>query len=250
MSKLRLHLIACPVFQRELEVLSAQAVTTVTAQHLEMGLHEGTGQDLRIALQAAIDKVSPDQCDVIAVAYGLCNRGVVGLEARKVPVVIPRAHDCISMLLGDSKKYLEQLDIQPGTYFQSAGWLEHSPGNGNVRQQTMTFGPAASVTREELAQKYGEENADYLLEQFTNFTKHYERLAFIATPVPEAARWETAAQDMARKRGWTFEKLPGDLGWLRRLVNGKWDEREFLKLNPGERVVRRSDALLIGAEPA
>jgi hypothetical protein len=32
------------------------------------------------------------------------------------------------------------------------------------------------------------------------------------------------------------------------LLDADWNEREFLKLNPGERVGLRSDASLIGAE--
>jgi hypothetical protein len=248
MSRLRLHVIACPVFQRELELLAASARSVVTLQHLDMGLHEGSAENLRAALQAAIDAVSAGQCDAIAIAYGLCNRGVIGLQARTVPVTIPRAHDCIGMLLGSSRCYLAQLEAQPGTYFQSAGWLENSPANDEVRRQNFTFGPNTNVTRDQLVEKYDAENADYLREQFQNFTQHYERLAFIETPVPAGKKWEAAARDLAQQRGWQFEKLPGDLGWLRRLLDADWNEHEFLKLNPGERVGLRSDAQLIGAE--
>ena len=248
MSRLRLHVIACPVLQRELELLAAHARTGVTFRHLEMGLHEGAAEELRAALQNAIDAVPAGQCDAIAIGYGLCNRGVIGLQARATPVVIPRAHDCIGMLLGGSRCYLAQLEAQPGTYFQSAGWLENSPTHDEIRRQNFTFGPDSNLTREKLVEKYGEENADYLLEAFQNFTQYYERLAFIDTPVPEAKKWEAAARELAQKRGWKFEKLPGDLGWLKRLLDADWNEREFLKLNPGERVGLRSDALLIGAE--
>jgi len=250
MKRLRLHVIACPVFQRELEALAVEAKTDITFKHLEMGLHEGSGDELRNALQAGIDGVAAGQCDAIAIAYGLCNRGIVGLEARTVPVVIPRAHDCIGMLLGSSQCYLAQLEAQPGTYFQSAGWLENSPANGEVRQQNFTFGPNSNVTREQLVKKYGEENADYLLEQFANFTKHYERLAYIVTPVAGSAKWEESAKEIAGKRGWKFERLQGDLGWLRRLLDADWNDREFLKLKPGERVGLRNDVLLIGPEPS
>ena len=248
MAPLRLHVIACPVFQRELELLAINTKNKITFQHLEMGLHEGSGENLRTALQSAIDAVPADGCDAVAIGYGLCNRGVIGLQARTVPVIIPRAHDCIGMLLGSSRSYLAQLEAQPGTYFQSAGWLEHLPAGEAVRQQ-MSFGPNITVTREQLAAKYGGENADYLLEQFTKFTQHYGRLAFISTPVPEAAKWEEVAREIARKRGWKFERLPGDLGWLRRLINAEWNEREFLTLKPGKRVGLRTDAQIIGAEP-
>jgi hypothetical protein len=250
MSRLRLQVIACPVFQRELELLAADAKTELAFRHLDMGLHEGNAEVLRAALQNAIDGTAAGSCDAVAIAYGVCNRGVVGLRARAVPLVIPRAHDCIGMLLGSSRCYLAQLEVQPGTYFQSAGWLEHSPANGEIRRQDLTFGPNTSVTREQLVEKYGEENADYQLEQFKNFTQHYERLAYIDTPVPQSARWEAAAREVARQRGWKFERLPGDLGWLRRLLNAEWNEQEFLVLKPGERVGFRSDEKLIGAEPA
>jgi hypothetical protein len=250
MNRLRLLVIACPVFQRELEVLATEARTGFTTRHLDMGLHERSADNLRAALQAAVDEVAPGQGDAIALAYGLCNRGIVGLQARALPVVIPRAHDCIGMLLGGTRCYLAQLESQPGTYFQSAGWLEHSPANGGMRQQNLPFGPGSTITREQLVEKYGEENADYLLEQFTNLTRHYQRLAFIATPVPGAAKWEEEARQTARARGWKFERLAGDLGWLRRLVNAEWNDREFLTLKPGERVILRYDEQLIGTEQA
>jgi hypothetical protein len=246
----RLHVIACPVFQRELEVLAAEAPAPFTTRLLDMALHEGAAENLRAALQRAIDETTPEQGDSVALAYGLCNRGIIGLRARALPVVVPRAHDCIGMLLGSTRCYLEQLDSQPGTYFQSTGWLEHSPATGEMRQQNVSFGPGSTVTREELAARYGEENADYLLEQFQLFTRHYGRLAFIATPVPQAAQWEEQSREIARTRGWAFERLPGDLGWLRRLVRGDWNEREFLRLNPGQRIGLRHDDQLIAAEPA
>lgn len=250
MNPLRLHVIACPVFQREIEVLAADCPVHITTRHLEMGLHERPAENLHAALQAAIDETSTGQCDAIGIAYGLCNRGIIGLQSRQLPVVIPRAHDCIGMLLGSGKKYLAELDAQPGTYFQSAGWLANSQPGGELRPLNMTFGPNSNVTRQQLVEKYGEENAGYLLEQFNHFTRHYKRLAYIATPVPEAAKWEAAARQTAQRKGWAFEKLPGDLGWLRRLLSAEWSEREFLVLQPGERVGWRGDHQLIGAEPA
>jgi hypothetical protein len=248
MSRLRLNVIACAVFQRELEALAAGAKTDLTFRQLDIGLHEGPAENLRTALQGAIDAIPAGTCDAIAIAYGLCNRGIIGLHTRSVPVVLPRAHDCIGILLGGTQCHLAQLEAQPGTYFQSAGWLEHLPAGGEFRQQ-LSFGPNTTVTREQLAAKYGEENADYLLEQFTNFTRHYERLSFISTPVSGTARWEETARETARKHGWKFEQLPGDLGWLRRLINAEWSEAEFLILKPGERVGLRTDAQLIGVEP-
>jgi hypothetical protein len=249
MSPLRLHVISCPVFRRELEVLEEQLQTGATFAYLDMGLHEGAAGNLRDALQRTIDETDTNGRDVIALGYGLCNRGIVGLRSRVLPMIIPRAHDCIGMLLGGTQCYLAQLETQPGTYFQSAGWLENLPVNRALLAQNLPLAPGVAVTRAELAARYGEENADYLLEQFADFTRHYQRLAFITTPVPKANEWEAAARRMANDKGWKFERVPGDLGWLRRLLSGDWDDREFLTLRPGQRVGLRTDSQLIEPEP-
>ena len=247
MARLRLHVVACPSLRPELELLAAAAGTEVALRFLAMGLHQRSAEALRAALQGAIDQ-APD-ADAVALAYGLCNRGVVGVAARRRPLVLPRAHDCVGMLLGGSADYLAQLETEPGTYFQSAGWLENAP-DGDVRQPDFTFGPNSNVTRARLAERYGDDNADYLIGQFEAFTKHYRRLAYIATPAPASARLEAAARQLADQRAWRFERLTGDLGWLGRLIDGLWDEREFLTVQPGERVALANDQRLIRAEPA
>ena len=247
MDRLRLHVVACPSLRPELEMLAAEAKAAITFRHLEMGLHERSAGALHDALQCAID--SEADSDAIAIGYGLCNRGIIGLQSRRVPMIIPRAHDCVGMLLGGSQRYLAQLEAQPGTYFQSAGWLENSSANRDIRQPDFTFGPNSNVTRERLVARYGEDNADYLLGQFDDFTRHYERLAYIVTPVPASAHREELAKKIATERHWSFERLRGDLGWLRRFLNAEWNEHEFLTVRPGERVVRTSDEFLIAAEP-
>jgi len=250
MSRLRVSLIACRVFERELEVLAASAKTDLRIHYLEMALHERPGNQLRAALQAAVDAVPLSECDAVALGYGLCNRGLVGVQTRALPLVVPRAHDCLGLLLGSSARYLAELDRQPGTYFQSPGWIEHLPADRTLRPLAAGTDNVFSAKKEELVARYGEENASFLMEELANFTRHYKRLAFIATPVAGAAGREQRAGEIAQQQGWQFERLPGDLGWLRRLVDGDWNEREFLVLKPGERIALRYDGQLIGAEPA
>ena len=246
MARLRLHVIACPSLQPELEMLAAESGNELTFRHLDMALHQRSAVALHDALQQAIDATGV--ADAVVIAYGLCNRGVVGLKARALPLVIPRAYDCIGMLLGSGQRYREQLATQPGTYFQSAGWLEHA--QSDARQPDFTFGPNSNVTRERLVERYGEENAEYLLAEFESFTKHYERLAYIATPVPGAVHWQSEAEALAAKQAWSFERLEGDVGWLRRLLDGNWNDGEFLIVRPGERVALSNDESLLRAEPA
>jgi hypothetical protein len=229
----RLTVIACSSLKPELE----RAAAGHALRFLAMGLHQGSSEALNDALQSEIDAA---EGDTVAIAYGLCNGGIVGLKARSAPLVLPRAHDCIGLLLG-TRRYCAELERAPGTYFQSAGWL----AAGETRQPDFTFGPDTNVTREGLIERYGEDNADYLLEVFAGFTRRYDRLAFIATVAPE--EWERKAEAMAARRGWRYERLAGELGWLKRLIEGPWDGDDFLIVRPGERVVATGDERLIGA---
>jgi hypothetical protein len=248
MSLPRLHLISCRVFERELEVLAPVARTELQIQYLEMALHEKPGEQLRAAMQQAVDAVSIGEADAVGLGYGLCNRGLLGLKARELPVVIPRAHDCLGILLGSTKRYLAELDKQPGSYFQSSGWIEHLPADRTLRPLAAgSEGRAASEA--EMIARYGAENAKFLLEEMAKFTRHYRRLAYIATPVRDGMKRERKAGEIATQQGWDFASLPGDLGWLRRLLDGEWNEAEFLVVKPGHEVVPRYDEGIIGAEP-
>lgn len=238
----QLSVIACPALRPELEALAAGCRTEIAFQHLEMALHERSAEALRDAIQNAIDGTT--ECDAVAVAYGLCNRGVVGVTARKIPLIIPRAHDCIGILLGSSKRYLAELKNAPGTYFESAGWLR---GARDERQAEFTFGPNSNASFERLAARYGEEAATYLLAEFESFTRHYKRLAYIATPIAASPVFEAQARDIARQRGLQYRRIEADAGWLRRLLEGVWSAKEFLVVEPGQSVVLAGDDRLIEA---
>jgi hypothetical protein len=56
--------------------------------------------------------------------------------------------------------------------------------------------------------------------------------------------------ERARERGWQYEKIAGDMALVTALVNGAWDERAFLVVEPGHRVTARYDDNIVGTEPA
>jgi len=98
----RILLIGCEVIIRELCDAVARSPHVVDARFLSKGLHDRGARVMRAGLQAAIDEAEADarKYDAIALGYGLCGNGLAGLEARSVPLVLPRAHDCITLLMG------------------------------------------------------------------------------------------------------------------------------------------------------
>src|SRR5512137_986149 len=94
----RLQLITCKVLQREAYFCASRSPNVVDVVLMEQGLHDEPDR-LRREVQKALERTCDVQgrpYDVSLLGYGLCSNGTVGLQAA-IPVVIPRAHDCITV---------------------------------------------------------------------------------------------------------------------------------------------------------
>jgi len=234
---MKLKIIACGVLEPELKHLAPQSPHDVVVELLEAGLHDRPDL-LRQQTQEAIERAEAEGFDALALGYGLCGRGVAGLIARTIPVVIPRAHDCMTLFMGSRAAYRKQFAADPGTFYITPGWYENKVrplghdkekhyDAGTVVEQDSRF-PA-------LAEKYGPERAAYIIHFHDSWKRNYTRAAYIDTGYPEPEKYQAYAQQMAEDLGWRYECIPGDPHLLRKLVSGEWDEDEFLVLQPGQR---------------
>ncbi len=247
---MRLYAVACDVLARPVYLCAARSPHVVDIRLFERGLHD-VPKDLRTRLQVAIDE-APAAADAVVLGYGLCGGATAGIVARDRPVVLPRAHDCITLFLGARERYAQETTDGPATYWYVADQLERNDGyRASVGGLAIGSDTDAQVeaTRAEYVAKYGEDNADYLMEVLGGWRVHYGRAAFVSMGVADEAASEAAAQDEAERRGWAFERIEGSLVLLRRLIDGDWDE-DMLVLQPGERLVMSYDDGVVKAVPA
>lgn len=242
---MRLKLISCEIFYRELCAAVSRSVNTVEVEFLTKGLHDIGAEEMLARLQAAVDRVEDSRYDAVLLGYGLCNNGIVGLTARQTQLVIPRAHDCITLFLGSKERYLDYFNNHPGVFFETTGWLERGEDDGELSQLALGKKLGITASFEELAARYGEDNARYLQEELGNLTRHYRQITFIEMGVGPDARFEAGARAKAESRGWSFEKVRGDGGLIQRLVDGPWTESEFLIVPPGRTIAAEYDAEII-----
>jgi hypothetical protein len=229
---MRLMVIACEVFYRELCLYLAKGPHVTDVVFLPKGMHDRP-PEMRAALQERIDAVTADQADAVVLAFGLCGNVASGIAARAVPLVIPRAHDCITLFLGSRERYDAEHEAQPGTYYYSTASFERkSSTNSSGSLGTGEVAGSKGNRYEEYVAKYGEDNARYLLEVEASWSRNYTRAAYLRVPELDFLGYADRTAEVARQLGLGFEVLPADLRLLEELLSGVWSPERFLVVPP------------------
>ncbi len=244
---MKIKCLACEALARLVYLSAAHSPYIVDVELFKIGLHNEP-DDLRSCLQAKIDASTSEDYDAITLAYGLCGKATHGLRARTVPVIIPRAHDCITLFLGSRAQYKDQFENYPGTYWYVLDYIQRA----DTSSTTLSLGTSPEIDNvrsayDEYVAKYGQDNADYLMEVMGAWQQHYKRAAYIDMGVGDGSVLEAETQALATRRGWAFERLTGELVLIRRLLGGDWDD-DFLILEPGQHITMSyNDEVIRGA---
>ena len=249
-----LKIIACEIALREICFVAAQSPHLVDLEFLTQGLHDHPAEGLK-QIQARIDAVPAGKYDAILVGYGLCGNIVTGLRARSTPLVIPRAHDCMTFFLGSRERYQQVTESMPGAYFYSSGWLECLRRRGtDTSPETKQFLPtragmtdAKTSAFQQWVERYGEDEARYLVEVMDQWTAHYTHGVLIEYDFTRILRLREQVEEICAKRGWQFKEIEGDLRLLRHWLEGQWGEQEFLTVPPAGEVAPSYNELVIEA---
>jgi hypothetical protein len=206
-------LLACDVMREEL--LRIPAPPTMQREFISMGLHDVPSK-LRdaIAEQLAV----PRGLKRIILGFGLCGNAIDGLSSPHAPLIVPRVHDCIPLLIG-APPAADGPALEKGIYYLSGGWMEG--------ERTLTSEHHRVVSR------YGEKKALRVLHTMLG---GYSGFAFIQTDHPRVEQRLQEAHALAALVQLPLEVRNARRDRLERLVNGPWEVPEFLHIPAGEPV--------------
>jgi hypothetical protein len=193
-------IIACKVFENliDLHFPPGEASQII---FMDYGLHR-VPKNLKRSLQQEIARI--EQPSLIVLGYGLCGNGLDGIQAGKHCLLIPRADDCIAILLGSYQAYTREFENYPGTYYLSKGWLE---SGSNPLQEY-----------HEYVEKYGQSQAAWLMDQQY---QNYRRLALVVHQMEDLEKYRPKALEVAKfceKWGMKYEEILGSDQYIKRLV--------------------------------
>ncbi len=178
---------------------------------LEAGLHN-TPEVLRAKINEELKKLSG--IERVLMVLGHCGGATVGIESGDFEVIMPKADDCLSILLGSMKRRLDT-SREAATYFLTDGWMRYTNNLlADFEKDSVKFGRAKAIRIYKL------------------MLKHYKRFGFIDTKTYDIEKAKCRAKDLSENLEINMDTLPGDDSWLHRLLKGPWSEQEFLILPP------------------
>ena len=236
----RIVVLACGVLEWNIRELAKELPPgSLQIEILPAQLHQNPSR-LRELLQDRIDELAGEPgIRGIVLGYGVCGRGTMELAARNVPLVLPRTQDCIGISLGSHYRYAEEFANWPGTRYMTHGWYQKTVEN-SPREQYHTDRNRSLFGRdyEALAERYGDDNADFICRFRDSWKRNYQRAAYIRfAGEPQPAPGEGATHSMASSLDWEHQVLDGDDSLLRAMVTGNWSDYRILVVPPGHHSV-------------
>ena len=82
----------------------------------------------------------------------------------------------------------------------------------------------------------GHDNAQYLMEQEQNWMTEYSRAVFVDWDLPGSDGYKEFTRECAQFMNWDYDEIKGNPALMQRLLDGDWNEAEFLTIKPGSRI--------------
>lgn len=215
--------ITCNTIRAEIDLAISNTGYNQPVIFLESGLHNEPPKLQRV-IQELLGRIA--NVDQVILLMGFCGNAVLGLKPKGFRLIIPRADDCITLLLGSEDKR-KKIQREKPTYFLSKGWIDMF---SNIERTTLD-----EFMRME--RKYGSDRAKRLM---ASTIKHYKRMGVIDLGSFDIDEMISKANENlpSYMNELPYETINSSLDFIEGLLVGPWDNRDdCIIINDGEEVV-------------
>lgn len=223
----KIALIGCGILKREIESIKASCTSLVSSELLPDSLHDQPTRLHSLLRQAISRAENVPEVDAVVLVYGACGMAVAGLAPGRCRLVVPRAHDCVTLFLGSKERYAACMRSDPSLFWYIPGWCRTRRVPGPDREPTM---------RAEYSERFDAEQVNALIEMDREGLAHHSRAAYTDIGLPGDDEQLSYTERCMDCLGWSLQKEQGDPSLMSDLLAGKWDERRFLVVRPGEQI--------------
>lgn len=236
--------ICCDVFARIACELVSKSPHIVDIEFVPMLTHTEP-EKLKQIIRGITDKsinMSGRNYDAVLLGYGLCGNSVTGLSC-PVPMIIPRAHDCCTIFMGNKENFLEAFGNILSARWSSTGYYERchlihqnrsAEKEGDNTEQLALYKTSAEYMG--YVKKYGEDNADYIWETMHPEIETDEAVYIKVDGYEYSNAYENYSAEIANA-GKELKTVEGDVSMLKALIDGEWDDERFLVVPPGKKII-------------
>jgi Protein of unknown function (DUF1638) len=193
--KIRIGIVACDIFKREIESLVNGDPDVVHLEFLEFALHCNP-EEMRGTVLEKVNALE-GKVDAVFIGYAICQK-LNGLpQETTVPSLMLDGDDCISVLLGPID-YAQEKAVCTGTWFSTPGWAEQG---------------MQAVIKELHLDSMVEQGYDPMYFVDIIF-QSYGRCLYIDTGVGDSKHYEARSIQFAEQLGLPHSCRRGDLGRL------------------------------------
>jgi hypothetical protein len=226
---MRLQLISCDLFRCEVQAAAARSPNRIDTVFLKKPSHQLTEPERVSRLQALIHRARRARYHAVLVAAGSCQGGLAGLRAGSIPLVLPRARDCLSLVLEQSSGTVPPALDDPSA-LAPPGWVAAS------RAVARRSGRPSTPQHVTPGHKTLSQIASCL------------RYSGLQDSLLEAWKWRRHLPGDAPDSSLEPQPARRPLTLLGKMVDGYWNYPDFVVVPPGWQVVVDQDRGVIDAE--
>ncbi len=240
---MRCKALICDVLSRDFYYYSSLTDNIVDIELMDSYNHLYP-KKMKESIQKKIDNVDSSKYDYILMGFGLCGNALNGIQSRDIEIVVPKVHDCITLFIGSKERYQEYFEESSSSMYYISSWIEKNGINQDM-QDLKSIGLGESY--EYYEQKYGKKGAKYLSQIAKEWIRRYNKAVYVTNKLVKED-YSHDVLNICKKRQWNFEEIKGNSCIIENLINGDWNENEFLVVEKNSRIYSTGDDHIVDYE--
>ncbi len=207
-------MITCRTLETEVRRAMNNTGRFLPVTYLESGLHTRP-RKLTDALTELFREVKAER---VLLCIGQCGNALIGLRAGAFEMISPKVDDCLSLLIGSTRKKAN-ISFKDRAFFITSGWLK-----------------GESTIMSEFKRLCDEYDSEIALEILGDMYANYRTIGLVDTGTAPMNELFEKTEELTGLLGFERKVYPGTTDYIEQLLTGPWNTDRFVIKKPFETI--------------